>query len=376
MRSHTGSSSNMAPLQRMQFHQFLIPPFDRLKFTLLYVLATGFGWLLVEGILGSLRTPFISAFWQPQGMLGTLVMGLVSGLILGATQWLVLRRYVPDWLWILANAAGYVLFMITLQGWRDTIFARLATLSSQNLFWIGGLIGVILAVLCAVWLGFAQWLVLRAYAKPSWGWIFVPSIAILLAFSLFAGSLLLSQAGFFLPLDARVLGAGAFGTTQAIALCFLSKRTTGTFYAPNSLLATAPEMLDYGKVQSLVEPLERRLNQAWNQEISSDRPLIYQIGVDETGAIAAYESLDQSALDHADQTPLPDLLRSPIEPGGVEPPPPLARFQITFLPSGSLEIISWRGIPLLWIGFGMIITVILVAAIAGYLAGKLPEFTQ
>jgi hypothetical protein len=164
------------------------------------VLATGFGWLLVEGILSSLKTPVIAAFWQPQGMLGTLVMGLVSGLIVGATQWLVLRRYVPDWLWILANAAGYVLFMITLQGWRDLVFAGVVNLPLQNLSWLGGILGVLLATLCAFWLGFAQWLVLREYARHSWKWIVVPPLAVLLAFALFTGSLLLSQMGFLLPL--------------------------------------------------------------------------------------------------------------------------------------------------------------------------------
>lgn len=371
MRSPTGSSSTMAPIQPLRFHEFLIPPFDRLKFTLLFVLATGFGWLLVEGILSSLKTPVIAAFWQPQGMLGTLVMGLVSGLIVGATQWLVLRRYVPDWLWILANAAGYVLFMITLQGWRDLVFAGVVNLPLQNLSWLGGILGVLLATLCAFWLGFAQWLVLREYARHSWKWIVVPPLAVLLAFALFTGSLLLSQMGFLLPLDARVLGAGALGTTQAIALCTLGKKAAGTSHSPPSLLETAPEMLDYGQVQALAEQLERRLNQAWNQEISSDRPLVYQVGVDATGTIAAYEPLNQSALDHAQQTPLPDLLRPPAEPGDIETPLPLAKFQIRFLPSGSLEIISWRGIPLLWIGFGMIVAVVLVGAIASYLLGRL-----
>ncbi|MBD2021170.1 hypothetical protein H6F43_13385, partial [Leptolyngbya sp. FACHB-36] len=126
--------SESMPLSTSQ--RFLIPPFQRLRFTVLFMVATGLGWFLVGFVLQSLQQPPFTIVWQPQGLLGTFVNGLVAGLIVGATQWIVLRRYVPDWLWMLVTCAGYVMVMTTLQSWSglievSTIAPALSTLPPQ-----------------------------------------------------------------------------------------------------------------------------------------------------------------------------------------------------------------------------------------------------
>lgn len=381
MRSQIGSPSDHQFTRPRRLQQFLIPPYDRLKFALQFVFATGIGWLLVSVLLSPLQNSILPDSWRPEGMLGTFVSGLAFGLIVGATQWVALRRYVPDPLWILASTVGYVILLTTFQGWfnliaqgvsNGSIPSGLGTVSNPLVTtFLFGVIGAILGALCAIWLGLAQWLVLRQYAEPSWGWVFVPSIAILLSFILLASQWLLSTIKVVLPLNISVLGAGVLGMTQAIALSMLLRRHREMFFSPNSLLAIAPQIMDYGQVQLLGERLERQLNHAWNQEIAGDHPLSYLVGVSQTGAIVAFEPMNQFTAENANLTPLPDLV-SPASGLGSESLPPLAKFQVIFLPSGSLELISWRGLPLFWIGFGLLLAVVLLSAIVGFIGTKLP----
>lgn len=380
MRSQIGSPSDHQFTQPLRLQQFLIPPYDRLKFAIQFVFATGVGWLLVNVLLSPLQNSILPNSWQPAGMLGTFVSGLVFGLIVGATQWLALRRYVPDALWILASTVGYVILLTTFQGWFNLIAqgvsnglipSGLSAIPNPLTTLLFGVIGAILGALCAIWLGLAQWLVLRQYAEPSWGWVFVPSIAILLSFVLLASQWLLSAIKVILPLNISVLGAGVLGMTQAIALSMLLRRHKEMVFSQNSLLAIAPEIMDYGQVQLLGERLERQLNHAWNQEMAEDHPLTYLIGVNQMGAIVAYEPMNQFTAENTNLTPLPDLV-SPVSSIGSESLPPLAKFQVIFLPSGSLELISWRGLPLFWIGFGLMLAVVLLSAIVGFISTKLP----
>jgi hypothetical protein len=370
MRSPSSLSPTRASVPQSP-QQLLIPPFERIQFISLFVLATGVGWFLIGFILRSVQDPSLSNYLEGKGLLSALVVGFVSGLVVSATQWLVLRRYLPDWLWILAGATGYVLLTTTLEAWwgwigqamtLPEVTALTDKVLPQTLIILTGMIRTLLAAICSIWLGLAQWLLLRHYTRSSRWWIGVPSIAVILSalFTAFSAGLVLLKVNF--SLDVNVLGAGILGMTQAIALSTLSRRGT----TANAPFTSAPEIVDYHQITRLGTQLRRHLNDAWTGEPLTQADLNYWVAVTETGAIAAYKPTHQAAIDQVGQTPLPKLVIPEVlnpENGTV---PPLAHFDVTFLPSGSLRVRPWRGIPLLWITVGMLGIIVAASAIAAH----------
>jgi hypothetical protein len=306
-------------------------------------------------------------------LLAAFVAVFVAGLIVSATQWFVLRWYIPDWLWILANTAGYVMLMTTLQAWHSVfdqsvanghLPAILGSLSAQIIPLAIALGGVLLSAACTIWLGLAQWLVLRHYTRPSWGMILVPAIAVFLSSGIMIVDTLLSWFHLNIPVDVAILGAGILGTTQAIALCSLRAKKA-TVLSENDLLATAPELINSMQVQALARRLHRQLKQIWNRNSLCDRPVTYLLGVTATGTIAAYDPLTPDAIAAVDQTPLPSLVNTSELPDTDYPA--LARFQVTWTPAGRLKILALRGISLVWLSLEMLILVLAGSAIARYL---------
>jgi hypothetical protein len=369
MRSSSSSLASATPTSAIRSQHFLVPPFQRLRFIVLFCLASWLGALLVYLLLRQWRGLALPLFLREETLVGMLVYGVVAGTVLGAMQWLVLRRYVPDWSWILATATGYTIWLTTLQGWRRLLDQMLTNSSfysqSSNLITVFDLTGsTLLAAVCAIWLGLIQWLVLRHYARSSWVWVFVPSLALVITGLLASLNLLFVFARIPLHLNVAMLNAGLFSVIQALALCSLRKRNYADAISVNRLLANAPEILNYQQVQQLSRRLRLQLSQAWLNELSSDRILKYLVGVDERGAIVAYEPMNQIALDYSHQTPLPALAMPPEDSAEL---PPLAHYQVTFLPPAKLKIVSWRGIPLLWVGIGLVAILLVASAIAGSL---------
>lgn len=358
--------------------QFLIPPFERFQFTLGFTLATGCGWFLIWLVLRSVQDPLMPAQAMQRGLLAALVTGLVSGLVVSAMQWLVLRRYLADWLWIVTGTTGYVLLTVSLEAvWEwisimttaPPVVEVFEQLSPAWVVFASGGLRVLLTSLCALGLGLAQWLFLRQYTRANFWWLLVPSIAALLSSSFAVLSILLLSAGVRLPLEINVLAAGILGTTQAIAFCMLKKRTVHlTLPDHNSPLLSAPEILDYDLVQSLARQLQFRLNRAWTTEHLNVESLIYLVGVTQTGAIAAYSPINYPAVEQLHEIPLPELTHAD-QPRRYSNGEPLARFEVTFLPSGSLQIHAWRGVPLVWVAVSMLLGVLSSSAIVAFSIG-------
>lgn len=361
-------------------HRWLIPPGDRFPFVVLFVLATGVGWFLTWGILQLPRGPLAPTAIAQPGLLSTFVIGLVSGLVVSAVQWLVLRRHLADWLWILAGATGYVLLMLTLEAWwgafnqvllLPAVAQGLAGWSPLMFASLSLMARTLLTAIAAIWLGLAQWLFLRQFARPCGGWIWVPPIAVLLSATVSALVERLSGLGIVLPLEVTVLAAGILGTTQAIALCGLARRGAhdgeGDRLSP---LSTAPTLENYSQVQKLGQQLRARLQAAWAGEYQNPMPLSYWVGVTRQGAIALVQPTDAVALEHIDQIPLPALVMADQHQwNGVEP---LARLAVSFLPAGQLKVQSDLGLPLWWIAVSMGVTVVAFSAIAAFGLGLLP----
>ncbi|MDX2242570.1 MAG: hypothetical protein NW224_17925 [Leptolyngbyaceae cyanobacterium bins.302] len=353
MRSPSPSNP---PVSFPTSQQFLIPPFDRLRFTVAFTLVTGFGWFLIWLVLqSSVQDPLMPAMAIQRGLTSALVTGLVAGLVVSAMQWLVLRRYLMSWLWIVAGATGYVMLTVTLEVVWGSIGLLTNTPQVIDLFeqlsptivvFAAGGLRVLLATVCALWLGFSQWMFLRHYTRSSLWWLAIPSVAVLLASSFGVLSILLLWAGVWLPLEIHVLAAGILGSTQAIGLCSLQKRTVNlTVQDHDSPLLLAPEILDYNLVQTLAQRLHRRLNMAWTTEHLNDDSLTYLVGVTQTGAIAAYAPVNLPAVEQLHEIPLPELtLTDRVQHQNKTEP--LARFEVTFLPSGSLQVQAWCGVPL------------------------------
>lgn len=372
MRSQLSFLSTGASTSPITSQPFLITPLNRFRFTVLFVLATGLGWVLEAGVLRTLDTPMLPQLWPTGGLLGAFVTGLVAGTIVSALQWLVLRRYLSDWLWILAGSVGYVLLMTTQEAWWSLLeqllkttewFTTISTLHPRATLLASSAISTLLSALCAVWLGIAQWLFLRQYTQSSRWWVMIPSIAVILSSGLFTlGSLIPSLLNFNLVLEPTALGAGILGTIQAIALCALRQRISDRS-ANHSLLATAPEISSRSQVQYLSKKVYTLLDTNWESEIICDRPVSYWVGVDDLGGIAAYEPIGQPAIDYLPQTPFPLLVKPRYHSKAL---PTLARFQITFQPSGAIRVQPEQGVPLVWITTLMILVVIAASAIMAH----------
>ncbi len=140
------------------------------------------GGLLVTLVIGPLTTPV-------QGILG----GALAGLVIGAAEWLALRRRLPlAPLWIAATAAGMAIgvgLSMALFGAENTMTAILTR-----------------AVVSGLALGLAQWLILRAYVRLAILWPLAVMIAFVVAWFITAQVI-----G-----DNRSLGFVVFGSSGAV----------------------------------------------------------------------------------------------------------------------------------------------------------------
>ena len=165
------------------------------------------------------------------------------------------------------------------------------------------------------------------------------------------------------------LGGWTVGFNSTI--CNLKKRLVNvTLREHDSPLLVAPEIVDYGLVHALAEQLQHRLNSAWTTEHLNDDSLTYLVGVTQTGAIAAYSPINLPAVEQVHEIPLPaltdaDRLR---RQDAIEP---LAHFEVTFLPSGSLQINAWCGVPLMKVAWSMLIATLSLSAIVSVSIGLL-----
>jgi hypothetical protein len=143
-----------------------------------WLLATMMGVILAVGI-----AVISSAIANNFGPVGTVVMlhlmGALEGVVLGFTQWLVLRRYVKHigW-WVFATGVGSLIawligvkFMVALAlvSFTNTMTTTTLWALQQAVFWMGAWVGTIL--------GIAQWLVLRSHVHKGVGWVLANALA-------------------------------------------------------------------------------------------------------------------------------------------------------------------------------------------------------
>ncbi|MEM9165059.1 MAG: hypothetical protein AAGC54_18570, partial [Cyanobacteria bacterium P01_F01_bin.4] len=225
-------------------------------------------------------------------------------------------------------------------------------------------------IVAALLPGYLQWFVLRSrVAKARW-WILVPLLAALMGglptvFEIVWVIFVPRPIPLIYSMDLAVFGLIASAATQAICFCLLDKNITNL--ASSSDLSLAPDLASYPENRTLAKKLYTQISQTWKTDLDPAMGrLDYLVGVDGAGNLVGYEAVTPTSAKNVDQTPLPKLLKkmnSP-QPDNLEK---LAKFQVAFAPPGTVQIQSWRGIPLLWLGIATAIVVLTFSVLARFI---------
>lgn len=364
------TSSFPTPVAESSEGQLLIPFNKRLQFIVFFILITGLGYLVGRAISRTLTAQFDSIafqhnkiYWayeslQHNEVSGSFFNAAIEGAIIGIGQWFLLRRYLPSWLWIVANSIGngFSVFMLTLWNiWFIPVFLGIIEKpeGSNISIYLLTIISVTVSCFCFALLGLAQLLALRQKLRASWRWAFVPVLGIfiskilLLPFNFVQYHSYVWLAFLFHVLINPVVIGASLGATEAISLSTLSRKASkinpSSDLTTDSFLTLVPEITDSRQIKILSQKLFSQINQAWKTETTSVQELIYLVAMAKDGSIVAYQPINQAAVDYINQTPLADLVDTssfPSPDGTYQEP--LARFQVLFIPPGSIKIRSWR----------------------------------
>jgi hypothetical protein len=325
----------------------LIKPAERVRFVLLFLLATVGGLLVAKYIIHQLDRQF---FGDQCTIPCAIVEGGIAGTLVGTLQWLVLRSYLPSRMWIVVFTLCSVLFncsnaastMIT-----HSIFSEQVQTSQLT---VPPTLFLIINMAIALAFGYLQWLVLRPYVLKARWWIILPlavGVSGGLIFCIFILAPSLNHYGLF-AFNAETIRLTGLASVQAIAFCLLQRKSRENPWL-NSPLALAPDVSGYWENRRLAKKLYAQITKAWKRNLESNEKLVYFVGVDRTGSITQYEPMSSVATEDVKQTPLPDLTAG----SEVESLTPLAKYKVTFIPPGSVKINSYRGTPLVLLALVM-----------------------
>jgi hypothetical protein len=343
----------------MEAQRLLIKPFERLEFVTIFVLTTGLSQVLANLIT---RQPTFDLLWERSQIQYGIAAGIITGVLIGASQWLVLRKYVSDWKWILVVGVSTTLIS-TIRAisnmWRESMLA--ANRLSVQEFLPEGII-IFLALISSLFIyGYLQWYVLRPYiAKARW-WIFVPFIAALFIAVLSIIHLLgLRAFRIGIPSNLDIIQIAIFPATQAIGFCILRRKHVNDYSVFDSPLALSSDVVEYWEILRLEKLLYERINQIWQTDLDdSIGKLTYLVGVDLSSTKITYEPVNQTSSDNVNLTPLPELSTAfnpiPLESNALLC---FAKFQVVFTSPGMVQIYSWRGTPLIWLGAALSVAII------------------
>ena len=336
--------------------RLLIKPFERVRFVVFFILYTS----LCQGILFFIfQQPAFDALWKQSKYQYAIVTGIITGTFVGASQWLVVRKYVPDWKWILAVSIGstFISYASTAQGAASDSILHNSTNPVLNLQVVLFFLGTIIFSVCTFFLdGYLQWLVLRPYIVAAKWWLFLHFIALILTL---IPIIIPSLTHGLVRFDSGVLLVAIKPAAQAISFCILYKKIANNTQREvssqvESNLSVAPNIVNYWRIQSLGRKLYKSLNRVWQTDLNCNEQLIYLIGVNSNGTIFDYKPMNQAAIDYIDQTPLPNLTHHSDSTDSLY----LAKFQVVFTPPATVKIYSCSGIPLLWLGVGVYLVII------------------
>lgn len=353
------TSYNFADAQRL-----LIKPFERLGFVIIFVLTTGLSQVLTHFVSSQ---PAFDLLWERSQIQYGIATGIIAGMFIGASQWLILRKYVPDWKWILVVGLGTT-FISSIQSaldmWKESILSSTHGLSGQGISPL--IVAAVISIGAILISGYLEWYVLRPYVTNAWWWIFIRLIAVLPI-----GILLLLKflTQGFLGFNWDVIKLTVLPTTQAIGFCILKKKSVSESTIPQSPLALAPDIVNYREIQRLEGKLYARISRIWATDMkTSIGQLSYLVGVSRNAVIITYEPVNQDSTDNVDQTPLTEL-GSNFNSAALktEDLTGFAKFQVVFTPPSMVKISSCRGIPLILLGVTAYIGIIAISILFAWL---------
>lgn len=90
------------------------------------------------------------------------------------------------------------------------------------------------------------------------------------------------------------------------------------------------------QLDQLQQKLYDAIDLSWKIPVSATS--VYSVRVDETGEVASYQPLSQSASENAENTPLSGLVTSKNPVAGENPQTDFAEFEVSFSDVGGLEV--------------------------------------
>lgn len=327
-RSYTPTTT---PVNRNLY--LLIPISEQRRFLILFTLMTAVGLVVgisINELLLNLNNPPFSQYASYRGML-IFLNNLIVGTSLGVTQWLILRKYIPGWWWIVATSVGW------------SISAVFAWASFNQ---IGGALNSIFYI----WLGITGWLLLRRNVFAAKWWLFVAPFSVYVFKLTGAIIFLVMQVNlnpvspvpsFAVILIQKIFGAVPLGCIQALSLCIFRKKTDKKYARFISQLDfplfSATEITNSSQIEALSQKLHNKIERAWHKKNNLNQKLIYIVAIAPDGSIVFYHPVNQPAINNINLTPLPYLVESQYS-GGAAVEQSVARFRVAFTPKGGIEI--------------------------------------
>ncbi|MEM7581050.1 MAG: hypothetical protein AAF316_14635 [Cyanobacteria bacterium P01_A01_bin.80] len=297
---------------------YLIPVHERLKFVLSFVLTTG----IINFFALILRNHIFNSGLEFHRALEVLFTGIVWGLALGLTQWLILRRYISNHGWITATACG-----ITILSCLSLVEFKLMqtidmTSSSNKVTFI--FFGIVLKVIQYFWLLIPQWQILRKEVSRSWQWFLIPIIkaipSYLIAISYFIAVYFNLENFKNIP-GLWELRLFTLPMIQGIFLCNFLRLNTSYGYGnynsqtPLNLRDTPIDFFNFSigkwhRNRKILRKLKAQIYQYQVKKKNLPRKLVYLLQVHRDASIFSYKPMNLAAKDYVKYTPLPDLVRN------------------------------------------------------------------
>ena len=335
----------------------IIKPFERIGFITLFVLMSILSKFIAAFIYSQ---PTFELLWEQSQMQYGIASGIISGTFIGAAQWLIIRKYISDWKWILVT--GLVTTCMTVFGIvQQSFLSPTNSLLRQEIFrWEIVIFSISMPILILIISGYMQWYILRPYIAQTRWWIFIYLIAVPVFLAL---PILEYSTNGFLRFNRDIVNLTALPMTQAIGFCMLDKKSINEHPILQSPLALAPDVVNFRDVQRLAKILDAKISRTWKIDLEmSIKQLNYLVGINENNSDIIYEPIDQFSLEQVDQTPLPELTNNlRVTALEKEDLTSVAKFKVIFSPLSEFQIHSWRGIPLLWIGVALYIGVVVIS---------------